>query len=113
MLNIFSFVRSRRTLGRCACVSRDWRRIVYDDSLWRLMSISLREFSTFTVLNILRRNPRKARITECVINRTPLPADFVFPRLAMNTLDLSSTVLDDETFCEIIKVGVGRGGDDQ
>lgn len=55
ILHIFKML-DKRTLTKCAYVCSQWRRIVYDESLWHCLNIPCRRMSILALDNLLKRN---------------------------------------------------------
>lgn len=54
-LHIFKML-DKYTLTKCALVCSQWKRIAYDESLWKCLNIPHRRMSIMTLDNLLKRN---------------------------------------------------------
>lgn len=54
---------NKRTLTKCAYVCKKWRRISYDESLWKSLNIPHRRLRIMTLDNLLKRNIRHLSIS--------------------------------------------------
>jgi len=55
ILHIFKML-NKYTLTKCAFVCKQWRRIAYDESLWKCLNIPYRHMNIMTLDHLLRRN---------------------------------------------------------
>lgn len=66
MLYIFRFLDTAE-ICRCAQVSKNWRRLAYDDSFWKTLEVFGQTLTPDVYFSILRRNPRLFRISDCKV----------------------------------------------
>lgn len=70
VLKIFKMM-DKRTLLKCTLVCHQWRRIAYDESLWRHLNLAPRRMSVLTLDNLLARNIKYFSASHCIVSKLP------------------------------------------
>jgi len=109
VMHIFSFL-SQSDLGHACLVCDSWRRLAFDDSLWRTMLIQNISMAPELLFRAVSRNPRKLDITNCDFeDYEELGPEYFHiaapPRmpLAIRRLNLCSTRLSNETVAGLLQ----------
>lgn len=113
ILHIFNYLEPH-DLASCARVCQYWKRVTYDESLWRTLTISDRRISPQVVFHVVNRNPRLFRVVNCDLldfedDEADVDLGAVVERevLAITRLELCSTRIGDHHVISLLRRSPG------
>jgi hypothetical protein len=110
VINIFGFL-DQPDLGRACLVCQNWKRLAYDESLWRSMAIASKKLAPEMLQRALVRNPRHLQVLDCdLIDFIPLTKEYHHIKrqplhtLGVRRLNLSTTRINDADIAALLQL---------